>query len=478
MPGTVLLFPPDSDRSYREFEDAGSLLPPMGVASIAGNMRRQGLSVSIVDALAEGLSIDATVDRVLAADPAVLGISLISSSVFIAAEIARKVKARRPSVVVVAGGPHMSAVAEETMRRMPEFDIGAFGEGEVTAVELARALEANGGRPQDLDQVDGIVFRRDGSLVRTKPRAYISDLDTLPFPAYDLLPDLAKFYRLPGDCLKRLPATSMVASRGCPKECTFCDRSTFGRRFRSYGVDYLVRLIKHLMGKYGIRDLAFYDDNLMGSPPKLRAFCERLIAEKLELTWSCFGSVDFIKEDDFKLMKAAGCWQVSWGLESGSQRMLDLYRKRVKVERMERVLKASCDAGVDNRGFFILGGPGETKESMEETLAFIKRAPLANFHVTYFTAYPGSEACRTARDHGAYDDDWRLLNSFQPNFVPKTATRDDLDLYFKKYYLAFYFRPRIILYFLKKLVREPATAKTVWKGFKALSRFAFKRSSC
>ncbi|MFA6317552.1 MAG: radical SAM protein [Elusimicrobiota bacterium] len=475
MPGTVLLFPPDAEKkSYREFEDAGSLLPPMGVASIAAYMRQQGLKVSIVDALAEGLFVDECVERVLAEDPSVFGISLISSSVVIAQEIARKVKARKPGVVIVAGGPHMSAVAEETMRRMPQFDVGVFGEGEHTAVELVKALEARGWQARDLDKVDGIVFRRGAELVRTRPRAYIEDLDTLPFPAYDLLPNLAKFYRLPGGCLKRLPATSMVASRGCPKECTFCDRSTFGRKFRSYSADYMVRLIKHLMEEYGIRDVAFYDDNLMGSPPKLRAFCRRLQEERLDLTWSCFGSVDFIKEDDFPLMKEAGCWQVSWGLESGSQRMLDLYRKKVKVGHMEKVLKASSDAGLDNRGFFILGGPGETKESMEETLAFIKRAPLTSFHVTFFTAYPGSEACRTAREHGVYDDDWRLLNSFQPNFVPTTATREELDRYFKKFYTAFYFRPRIVLYFLRKLALEPATAKTVWKGFKALCRFAFK----
>ncbi|MBI5625516.1 MAG: cobalamin B12-binding domain-containing protein [Elusimicrobia bacterium] len=474
MPGTVLVFPPDSDKSYREFEDAGSLLPPMGVASIAAYMRQQGLAVSIVDALAERLSIDACVERVLAAEPAVLGLSLISSTVFIAQEIARKIKERRPSVVVVAGGPHMSAAAEETMRRMPEFDIGVFGEGELTAVELVRELAARSWQPRDLDRVDGVVFRRGGELVRTQPRAYISDLDSLPFPAYDLLPDLAEFYRLPGDCLKRLPATSMIASRGCPKECTFCDRSTFGRRFRAYSVDYMVALIKHLMKEYGVRDVAFYDDNLMGSPPKLRAFCHRLMDEKLDLTWSCFGSIDFIKEDDFQLMKEAGCWQVSWGLESGSQRMLDLYRKKVKVEQMEKVLKASCDAGLDNRGFFILGGPGETRESMEDTLAFIKRVPLTNFHVTFFTAYPGSEACRTAREHGVFDDDWRLLNSFQPNFVANTTTREELDRYFKKFYTAFYFRPRIVLYFLRKLLAEPDTAKTVWKGFKALCRFALK----
>lgn len=473
---TVLLFPPDTDKPYREFEEAGSLLPPMGVASIAAFMRSEGLPVAVVDGLAEQLTIEAAAERVLALDPAVLGISMTSSVVFIAGEIARRVKERRPGVVVVAGGPHMSAVAEETMRRMPHFDIGAVGEGEETAVEIAQALDANGYQPRDLDRVDGIVFRRDGQLVRTQPRRYIDNLDALPFPAYDLLPDLMK-YRLPGDNIKRLPATSIVASRGCPKECTFCDRSTFGRRFRSHGVDYLLRLIRHLMMEYGIRDVAFYDDNLMSNPPKLREFCRRLIEERLDLTWSCFGSVDFVKEEDFRLMKEAGCWQVSWGLESGSQRMLDGYRKRVKVEQMERVLEAAHRAGIDNRGFFILGGFGECRETMEETLAFIKRAALDNFHITYFTAYPGSEAAKVAREHGAYDDDWRLLNSFQPNFVPKTSSRKELDRYFRKYYVAFYFRPRIVLYFLGKLLREPAIWRTVWKGFKALCRFAFRRPS-
>ncbi|MBI5883238.1 MAG: cobalamin B12-binding domain-containing protein [Elusimicrobia bacterium] len=470
----VLLFPPDSAKPYREFEAIGSLLPPMGVASMAACLRQQGFPVSLIDGMAEGLGVDEAVERILAADPAVLGISMVSAVVFLSEEIARKVKERKPSVVVVVGGAHVSAVPEETLTRMRHFDIGIIGEGEKTIVELVRALKASGGRPSDLGGVDGIIYRKGSELVRTKPRAYIDDLDTLPFPAYDLLPDL-RAYRMPGDNLKRLPTTSVVASRGCPKECTFCDRATFGRRFRSHGTDYLIRLVKHLVKEYGIKDIGFHDDNLVANPPKLRAFCQRLIDEKLDLTWSCYGSVDFVKEEDFRLMKSAGCWQISWGLESGSKKMLDNYRKNVTVERMMKVLDQSAAAGIDNRGFFILGGFGETVETMEETLAFLKRAPLVNFHITYFTAYPGSEASKTAREHGEYDDDWRLLNSFQPNFVPNTTTREDLDRYFQKFYKAFYFRPRIFGYWLRKLWHEPALLKTILKGFAAMCRFTMKK---
>jgi len=473
----VLLFPPDTNKPYRELEDAGSLLPPVGISYIAGFLREKGIKTSIVDAYAEKLTIHETVERIVAVDPGILGISLTSAVVFIADEVARQVKQKLPSTVIVVGGPHVSAVPEETMNKIQSFDIAVFGEGELTCLELIQKLKSDNYKINELGSVDGIIYRNDSGIVKTKPRQYIEDLDILPFPAFDMLPELSKFYTLPGDNIKRLPATSLVTSRGCPKDCIFCDRSTFGRRFRSHSNEYLIRLMKHLIKEYGIRDIGFYDDNLMANPPKLREFCKLLIKEKLDLTWSCEGSVDFATEESLWLMKAAGCWQIAWGLESGSQKMLDMYRKRITVEQMEKVLKMADKAGIDNRGFFIVGGFSETKETIEETLNFIRRTPLVNFHITYFTVYPGSEAARSAGQYGIYEDDWRLLNSLTPNFAPSTITREELERYYKKFYAVFYFRPRIVWYFFLKLLKEPAILGKLWKSFIALCKFTFRRGS-
>ncbi len=472
----VLLFPPDTDKPYKDLEDAASILPPMGISYIAGLLREKGVVVRAIDGYAEGLSIDQTIDRILDENSPILGISMTSAVIFIGNEIAKRVKARNPNIVVLVGGPHISAVPQETMERMSNFDIGIIGEGELTCYELVEHLKNNNYEIDNLDGIDGIIYRKNEKIVKTKSREYIKDLDILPFPAFDLLPELTKFYTLPGDNIKRLPAISLVTSRGCPKCCTFCDRSTFGRKFRSHSSQYIVRLIKYLVDRYGIKDIGFYDDNLMANPKKLREFCDLLICEKIDLTWSCEGSIDFAKEEDLRLMKSAGCWQIAWGIESGSQEMLDVYKKGVTVEKMKTVLITADKAGIDNRGFFMLGGFKESKKTIQETFKFIKETPLVNFHITYFTVYPGSEAARDAHKYGIYNDDWKLLNSFTPNFQPFTISREELDKYFKKAYIVFYFRPRIVVYFLGKLLKEPAISKKLWKSFIALCKFAYSKS--
>lgn len=466
-----------TDNPYADLEEAASILPPQGIAYIAGYLRQNNVPVSIVDGYALKLTIAETVAKMKEKNPAVIGISITSAVIYIAEELAQKIKKELPNAIVVAGGPHISPLAVETMNRMPVFDIGVIGEGELTFCELVKNLDKHNYRVDGLDEVDGIIYRKNGALVSTKPREYIKDLDILPFPAFDLLPPLNEAYTLPGDNIKRLPATSLVTSRGCPQMCTFCSRATFGRRFRAHSNEYMIRLMKHLMDTYGIRDIGFYDDNLMANPPKLRDFCKKLIEAKLDITWSCEGSVHYAKLEDLKLMRQAGCWQIAWGLESGSQQILDVFKKGVKIEQVKKALIAADQAGIDNRGFFMIGSFTETKETLEETLQFIREMPIVNFHVTYFTVYPGSEAAQDAKLHGKYMDDWRLLNSFTPNFVPSTVSRADLDRYFKKFYVAFYFRPRIIWYFIKKLIAEPSTFSKLFKSFIALTKFSLKSNT-
>ena len=168
----VLLFPPDTDKPYKDLEDAASILPPMGISYIAGLLREKGVVVRAIDGYAEGLSIDQTIDRILDENSPILGISMTSAVIFIGNEIAKRVKARNPNIVVLVGGPHISAVPQETMERMSNFDIGIIGEGELTCYELVEHLKNNNYEIDNLDGIDGIIYRKNEKIVKTKSREY------------------------------------------------------------------------------------------------------------------------------------------------------------------------------------------------------------------------------------------------------------------------------------------------------------------
>ena len=220
-----------------------------------------------------------------------------------------------------------------------------------------------------MSSVRGIAYRPDAScreLILTPPREPIEDLDSIPFPAWDLLPDLAKSYCPPAHTVKRFPASLIMTSRGCPGKCTFCDNKVFGRSVRTHSADYVVRLIRHLQQQYGIRELQIRDDNFLASKQRAVELCQRLIDEKIDLAWSCAGRVDMITPDMLQLMKRAGCWQIWYGIESGSNRVLKAIRKNTTCERIEAAVRSTKRAGISPCGFFMIGLPTETEDDIEE----------------------------------------------------------------------------------------------------------------
>lgn len=296
----------------------------------------------------------------------------------------------------------------------------------------------------------------------------------LPYPAWDLLPNLVKYYQPAADSLYRAPATLLITSRGCVGQCTFCDRSVFGNLCRGYSTDYVIGMIKYLQEHYGIKDLFIEDDNFLMFRKRLKEICNRIIDEKIDITWSCMGRVDTFDADALPLLKKAGCWQINFGCESGSQKILDILNKRITVEQTERAIRQVRAAGINVKGLFMLGNLGETKETIEETLDFIKRVPLTDFHITYFTPLPGAEAYKIADKYGHFNSDWRAANMFNPdNFIPFGLTREELEYYYKKAWKIFYLRPRIIWYYATKL-RQPMIRKKILKGGFAFMKFLFK----
>jgi radical SAM superfamily enzyme YgiQ (UPF0313 family) len=379
-------------------------------------------------------------------------------SVHNAAAIAARVKALVPGAVVTVGGPHVSAIPEATLATFPGFDYGIVGEGERSYFALLAAL-AVGRDPRD---VPGLVYR-DGTTVRANARAPYLDgeeLDRLPEPAWDLVDDFPLRFQPNVFNYRATPVASLVTSRGCPFSCTFCDRSTSGRKGRFHGVDYVMRMCHRLAGM-GVRHVLFYDDLFTVNKPRVIELCERFLAAGFRFTWSCNSHPNLLDPATLALMKRAGCWQIAYGIESGSQRVLDVVKHEVRIPRMLETLRQTRRAGIRVKGLLMMAHPTEDERSLQETVDFVRIAPIDLVQITKFTPYPGTPSYPHVRGQGAFREDWEQMNAMNWVFVPTGLTPETLERYFRLAYRTFYSRRDVLWGLAKTLAGEPRFLKPV-----------------
>jgi len=417
-----------------------------------------------VDAPALKLDCSAAAKAALEGGTQIVGITAATMSIFNAHDLAKAIKHQNPKATVVIGGPHVTALPDDTLQRFPAFDLAVVGEGDITIEELLQALH-NGG---DLDGVQGIAYRRNGTVEVTAKRELVPDLDALPMPAWELLPDLATHYRPSIMGYVRLPANSIVLSRGCPFHCTFCSAAVFGNTIRAYSAEYAFELMAEMSRRYGIRELEIRDENFLVNKKRMMDLCERLRSSGLDLTWSCNARVDAIDPEILAVMGDAGCWQIAFGIESGDQGILDLEKKGVTLDEIRQAVRLTADAGIQARGFFMLGHPGETEDTLRRTVEFACELPLSSMHFTHFTPLPGSPIYPEARKYGSFDEDWRKLTYWHPVFVPHGLDRATIARWEKRAFRQFYLRPAILGYHVKRM--------TSWTYFSRLAQGAFTLS--
>lgn len=438
------------EERFGEMAKHGATAPPLGFCYLAASLRQSGIKSRIIDALSFEKTMEETVREVIDCKPRYVGIGATTVGIFRAAELAERIKKENPEIITLIGGAHLTAVPEETMKRFHQFDIGVIGEGEHTIVDLVNALD----KGRDLWAVKGIILRRKGGEVFSTPhRLPIENLDSIPMPAWDMVPHLSE-YRESATRFSKLPLGAIITSRGCPGKCLFCDNSVFGRRFRAHSAHYVIKMIRHLKETYGINSLVFYDDYFVVDRKRLKEICQRMIEEKFDLEWVCSARVNAVTEEMLELMKRAGCFQIAYGIESGNQNILNIQQKGVTLERIRRAVEMTHKAGIRSKGYFMIGHPTETPETIQDTIDFATSIPLDNFQATYFTPFPGSQAYGEAHKYGSFDDDWKKMNMWDIVFVPKGFTVKDLHRYLKMVHRKFYLRPQIIWAYLK-LMKDP-----------------------
>jgi anaerobic magnesium-protoporphyrin IX monomethyl ester cyclase len=442
------------DRSMDELRKGEETIPGMGPLILAAVGRLKGYEVHLLDAKEQGRPLAEVAAQIVALRPDYLGLSATTISITNAARIAALVKRELPEVVTIVGGAHASAVPERTLEAFDALDFAIAGEGEWALYELLDRLET--GLPAW--DVPGLAYRLDGKIYANPRAPFLDDLDVLPHPAWDLLPDFPHRFQPSLFSYPSTPVASLITSRGCPFSCSFCDRSTSGRKGRMHSVEYVVEMCQRLVDM-GVRHILFVDDLFTVRKDRVRALCEAFLERGFTFTWSCSSHPNLLDLDTMKLMKRAGCWQIAYGIESGSQRILDVVKREVKIPKMRETLRMTREAGIRSKGYVMLGHPTEGLDSLAETLEFLKVVELDIAQVTKFTPYPGTPAYPTIHQHGSFQENWEEMNAMNFVFIPEGLDHETLEYWFGQCYRTFYQRHDIARGIIRLMLREPRYLK-------------------
>lgn len=382
----------------------------VGLACIASALREDGHEISLIDLNAHRYTKEQALQLVRAYltrdDYQAVGMGSLITTYNHIKWLCGEIKKIRPNIPIWVGNSIASSIPE-LLLRTTQADVAVIGEGEITAKELAK-ITAQGG---DLDTVAGIYYKKNGKIVKTPPRPLVEDLDTLPRPAYDLF-DQEIYMKGAHSVIGERVFCVGVSIRGCPHHCTYCYHAYHGTRIRCQSARRMIDDISYAKSKYDFDGFGWTDDTFTANHKRLYEFCDLLKREKINAQWGCTARVNDITEDLLKRMKSAGCVWLGFGIESGSQKILDIVKKGVKAEQAKKAIVLCKKVGIIPGISLMINNVGETRETVQETVSFIKEVdcPPPSFHIT--TPYPGTELYEYAKSKGYIKDELSLIQSY------------------------------------------------------------------
>lgn len=458
----LLINPPyDIHRYMGKLSKIAFVFPPIGLTYIASYLRKNGIEAALFDYQVEEREIE---DVIQESDPDIFGITCQTSLVYSTIELARKLKRLYPDKRIIVGGVHASIRPEDLLSEA-SIDCVARGEGEKTMVEYVRALEQGG----DLKEIPGLAFMEDGRIFLAPSREMTKDIDEYPLPAIDLLP--LKRYRVSPDMRTGDTVGVLITARGCPFNCIFCSSKLLTKgRYRMHSIERVCEEVERYLDLYRTDQLFIIDDNFAVNKQRAKELCREFIRRGYQkrMTWWTDARVDCVDEELLVLMKEAGCRIISYGLESGVQRLLDLIQKDITLEQTRRIVHLTKKVGLEVRATMILGLPTETEEESLQTIRFAKELPLDQVRFALATPFPGTKLYDIAREEGALkSDDWTafsLMSGYArdtPIYVPKGRDGKALARLQRRANLSFFLRPRIIGVYLGRM--------TSWAAFRDIT---------
>ena len=375
-----------------------TVYPPLGLLYIASVLIENKHNVSIIDADIDDLSLEDIKQQIKIHSPDVVGITSNTFQIKSAFETANAVKYIDSSIIVILGGPHPSIVQKEIFDTCKAIDIAVIGEGELTMVEILQAIEKN----DNFSEIKGISYKDNGEIKINPPREFIDDLDTLPFPALELVMPIERY---PGPRpTGAKPTIQIMASRGCPFKCTFCSNPVWGNTVRHRSPESIIGEINWLYTKFNVKEIFFQDDTFNLNREWFEKICHGIINngfnDKILFKSPFRVNKKLVDEDILKLARKAGFWMIFYGVESGNQDMLNITQKGTTLKEIERAFKLTKKAGIKALASFMIGNINETPETIKDTIDFAKKIDPDYFGFAIATPYPGSEFYNTAKERG------------------------------------------------------------------------------
>jgi len=430
---------------------------PLGLAYIAAALRDQGHHVMVYDFQVTRGDFFQFIRNF---QPDVFGISVTTPTAKTAGFLAGEIKKKYPGRPIIVGGPHISIVKDKAFTEAEGYDYLVCGEGEKTIVELMDVVSGE----RSPGQVKGICYRESGRIFETEARGFIEDLDQLPHLPIELF-NYRKYVPTPGTFI-HLPSIAFLSSRGCPFNCAFCNKDMFGNTVRQMSARRMVDEIIEIKRKYHVREINFYDDTFTLSKKRVFEFCDLLRSRNVDIKWKCDSRVDTITREMIFEMKKAGCFSISFGVESGDNRILKKIGKGITTEQVKNVFNWSREEGIFRTAFFMINLPGDTRESIEKTIRFSREIEpdYVSFELT--KPLPGTkirEALSGEANLNIKDELWKDWDSCTVSnkvfYTQNDLTEAYLEDAFKRAIKHFYITPR---YLMKSIIRLRS-----WAQFKS-----------
>ncbi len=447
-----LINPPyDINKYMGKLSKMAFVFPPVGLTYIAGYLREKGIDVSIFDYQVNDEAIESVISDF---DPDVFGITCQTSLVYSTIELSKRLKRGFPEKKIIVGGVHASLRPQDLLKE-ESIDYVVNGEGELTMFEFVEAIQSG----RDPGEVPGVLYMGNGQISGGPPRIMTGDLDTIPMPAIDLVP--IHKYRVSPDLRTGDKVGVLLTARGCPFNCIFCSSVLLTqRKYHMHSIERVCKEVQRYIQDYGVNQIFIADDNFGVNRRRAKELCREFIHRGFhkKVTWWADARVDCVDEELLTLMKEAGCTIISYGVESGSQRLLNYIKKGITLEQVRETVRITKKAGIDIRATFILGLPTETREESLQTIEFAKELKIAQVRFALATPFPGTRLYDIAKEEGGLtSDDWTSFSlmsgyvSDTPIYVPKGRDGKELAQLQRRSNMYYFLQPRTIIVYLRRV---------------------------
>ncbi len=434
--------------------------PPLGIAYIAAYAKKEtDAEIEIIDTTFDQSDLRMR-EAIQKGRYDIVAISAMTSMIGDAFKVAKLVKAHNASTKVIIGGPHATVAPEHALAN-PNVDAVIIGEGELTFADI---IKKNGFRG-----INGVWYKEKGSIKKNKPREPIPDLDSLPYPAlefFDMKKYMSHWFQL-DSVAPDLRGTSIIASRGCPYACTYCQptlKCIFGNKIRKRSAKNIVDEIEDRKKRYNINAFMFQDDTLIMNKKWVHEICKELKERGIDLIWGCNVRANLVTYDLLKEMKEVGLRKVFMGIESGSQRILDeVYDKRITLAQVRNATKTAKRLGLKMQGYFMMGAPTETEKEINNTIRFARNLEIdeATFSIT--TPLPHTFLYDKTKQHilkNIEEFDYYKTPVYSEDIVVSAVKLKYLK---KKAFLSFYLSPKRVVWTVSQFLRPASMGKSIAK---------------